>query len=244
MDYAESPSPLIDSVNGGVAWTKYGSVSVPGYQGHVIQVGSQFWMYVKNFSSHVVNLFTSADGVTWALDAASPVISPGSGAVESVTAFQDSDGSFWLFTDGADQLYHSSDGKTAWTLTSTPGIGNGGMFAKVNGSYLNWGYFAGQLWPAEIYRFKSASMGGTWAQDLPYPAYLRQAEDEGPDTVQGQVWGQAYLELGGKTYMWYTATRNGEQAPEAWIYYLKLATYPGTMSQLVGTSEQATTVEP
>ena len=103
----------------------------------------------------------------------------------------------------------------------------GGQFAHDIWEFSdNWGYTT--IWPADLtdsgtvlyVRIPGRKM-------LPLAGFPREGTDEGPGQPNGQDMGTiAIWNLGGDTYMWYTATLNGIMSP--FFYYVKLAIYPGT----------------
>jgi hypothetical protein len=237
INYAES--------NDGETWTNYTSNPVITSHGRnsVCKVGSTYYLYCNNFGNNndTIDLYTSADGVTFALDTAA-VLSVGAAVawddaqLGNCHVWQEAADSFKMIYDATGGggnwrmgLATSTDGR-AWTksasnpvLVSTAGMIGGAWIVRDGASYIAWLHYAmdGNL-PTDAARYVSTDLV-TWT---PYPLgslHWRMTADEGHH-YRGQIADCCILQVGDEAYLYYTATLDGSNS-----FVIKLAKAPSSI---------------
>lgn len=236
--YAESPD--------GVRWTpRPGAVIQGRVRNRVFKVGPVYHAYCAPATGAQIDHYTSADGVNWTL-AAAAVIKPGSGweATQVHSSYVWIEGPTWymLYDGGNGSSYSvglatSRDGNV-WTKSpSNPVIPNAGRVRvhKVGSTYYAWGQFIppGPLLPTDIYRWSSTNRT-SWSVSA-VNALPRTTPDEGAGLPTGQAADTDIHEVGGRVYLYYTATPHGDSREGR--AHIKLATADMSLAQLVKTRE-------
>lgn len=237
IGYAESPD--------GITWTVSGSTVLSGIVDcSVIHVGSTYYLYGApgNRSGSALSVYTSSDGIAWTLAAASIVVPGATGTWDSAGVFNPfimRDGSTWyLFYDGenttpaGDQVGYatSSDGLAFTKATANPvsgfAIGLGyncqGPFVKhIGTTWYMWCAVNSLTSGGGEGRYQSSTLNSRFSRSF-LPAAIQ------PTAQEGYAADTAYVELNGKTYMFYSDATS-----------IKLAIANMPISQLVHTSEGA-----
>lgn len=244
----------------GIIWSRRaGLVVSPNIPGHLIKVGSTYYLYAQVPGGNGnVGLYTATDGITFSLVNANVFSASGSGW---------DTGSLWDFTPiavitgtwnaiyvatgaGAKPsmgLATSPDGVTWTRYVSNPvlvGRWITSAFALVGSTWYFWlgGNSPGQLgsgnvnWdPNEIVRYSTPDFK-TWT---PAGHSLRRGSIyEGVNTGNGQIFPSAILNVGNTTYLYNTpACADGAQPN---VYQVSVATVATPISNLVTLNENAT----
>lgn len=247
--YAES----VDGRN----WTQYsGNPIIANYaRSSIIKDGSTYVIYaVPGVTGPRVDRFTSTDGVTFSLI--------NTGVITQGTAGQWNDGGVfnsWVIKDGstyrmlvdglsnttqsyADGYYTSSDGITWTPYASNPVTYiTGAYFTKIGSEFWLWGHAAPPgtvLLPTDAYRAHSSDMINWTYDPIPYNStFHRYTDDEGADSSRGQVADLNLLTVGDSVYMFYSATRDGDQ--QSGKLQIKLAVAEMPFANLIATRENA-----
>lgn len=250
--YAES----VDGRN----WVFYsGNPIIANYsRSCVIHDGSTYALYaVPGVTGPRIDRFTSSNGVTFTLANSGVVVqgSPGTWNDDGVfNSWVVKDGSNWyMLADGRnlatnayrDGLYTSSDGIT-WTPFANNPVTylTGPYFKKIGNKWWLWGHISPlftYLLPSDFARAWSWDMM-TWNYDpIPYNStFHRLTEDEGVDSVNGQVGDINLVSRGDTTYMFYSATRNGNAMGDSLPgLQIKLAIATLRLDSIVHTRENA-----
>lgn len=237
----------------GVVWHRYTSNPViAGHcRGSIVKNGSTYVYYGTNGFVGSVDQYTSSDGISWTL-AHSAVITAGSAGQYNESGVFNSwviiEGGTWkMLLDGLSTkygfsigLWTSSDGFTWSANANNPVLPSlsGAFFTKVGSTYWCWGHSSKNtaFLPTDGYRESSSDLIH-WSP-LPYNStFPRVTADEGVDSVLGQTADLDLIEANGRTYLFYTATKNGNGGAGAVI---KGAIYNSTIANLVTTNENAT----
>lgn len=214
----------------GITWTRYGSnpVLADHTRPYILKVGAVYWMY-SVFGNTRMDLYTSADGVTWALDT-SGVLNIGVSGWDSAHL-----GNMCVWQEGANDwrmIYEadaagarwaigyatSADGK-AWTkyasnpvLTRTTTMCGGPQVIKKDATYYMWLHYGvnvtGNNLPTDIGRYTSADLI-TWTADPANPVYPRRTVQEGYSNLVGQAADVHILQVGQYAYFYYAASPHG-----------------------------------
>lgn len=213
----------------GVTWTKRGTEVVASHaRGAVLHDGSTYYLYCVPPAADKINLYTSADGVSFTLNTAGVVTLGGVGTWDA-TAF----GNPWVWKEGASDwrmLYEaktsvgggiwkvgyatSSDG-TTWTKhASNPVVSSAGMRGGPNLLKSGSTYFlvvqgaASDVLPTDLYFYTSTDLI-TWTAAPDFIGFERNTSDEGAGTSVGQVADATMLEVNGQVWMWYAPGIDG-----------------------------------
>lgn len=248
INYAESSD--------GITWTKYGSnpVLADHARSCILKDGSTYYLYAAKEDDSQIDLYTSADGLSWSLDTAA-VIAPGAGGAwdnySIANCFVWKEGaSDWRILYEARQnagAFHigyatSSNGKS-WSKSGSNPVVNetgstGGPFVHKadDGTYWLWVHHAptGFL-PTDIERYKSTNLTSWTKNPADRNTLIRLSADEGVNTTIGQVGDPMLIEVGNQVYLFYSASADGTQASGA--FRIKLAIAPMTFEKLVNTLE-------
>lgn len=240
LNYAES----LD----GITWTKLETnpIVAAHYRSMVLKVGATYYLYASAAGQGQVNLYTSADGVTWALDTAG-VLAAGSagawddGSVANMHVWYEGAGDWRMLYEAKRALtgwsigYATSADGRAWTKhASNPVItgtgGRGGPWLKKSGStYYLWAHMslsaATDPLPTDIYRWSSSDLI-TWTMIHPWPMIYRRAAEEGARTAVGQCADVFICEANGIAYVYYSGSADGSQQSGA--QRVRLATCPAS----------------
>jgi hypothetical protein len=232
----------------GITWVKYASNPVvPNTsRSFVLKNGSTYVMYVSpNANNLTIDRYTSSDGVTWTLANAAVITSSANIYNTSVII----DGGTWrLLVDkydggsGYGQLYYTSPDGITWTIQNggvpvLTGLGQGATFLKKIGStFYVWEGETGGVatLPTDIYRYSSPDMI-TWTKNGTSPSFPRRETDEGPQTSLGQVQDVYLIDVDSSIYMFYAASRDGNDSAAG--QKIKLAIANKTWEQLVSKNE-------
>ena len=215
----------------GITWTNYDSnpVIASAQRGHVMKDGTTYYCYLVNGTQY--DLHTSSDGISWSLDT-SAVLSVGAGGQWDDYGL----GNIFVWKEGTDDwrlIYEARDGAgEAWCLgyatASAPGgawtkygsnpviseaVSNGGpeIYKASNGVFWMYYHKSGSVTtPTDIYRSSSSDLI-TWTTTPNRPVFSRMTVDEGHGSAVGQIADPSFVELNGKTYMWYAAFTDGTQ---------------------------------
>jgi predicted GH43/DUF377 family glycosyl hydrolase len=242
LNYAES----LD----GISWTQLPGNPVINNisHGQTVKFGAVYYYYGVPFATpNQIDLYTSNDGITWVLDTAA-VLPPGAGGSWDDFAM----GNNFVWQGGVNdwRMIYEAHASAAdpWALgyaTSANGriwVKNGGnpiinpvgsiggpeIYRSIAGVYWMWthGSPTGFL-PTDISRYWSND-GIAWNFDR--RTFFRYTQDEGKGLSLSQVADVSLGEIGGRTYMWYSASQDGT-APGTGI--IKLATTPFTLEQII-----------
>jgi len=91
--------------------------------------------------------------------------------------------------------------------------------------------------PTDMYRYESSAIAQVWTASPNETVFPRTTLDEGVNSLQGQVADPFLTEWMGWSYDFYSASPNGSVSTGGGD--IKMAIYPGTLSQLVATTENA-----
>lgn len=247
LNYAESAD--------GINFTKLpgNPIISPGARSCIVKNGASYWLYSTTGGGYPIRLHTSADGVNFVLDTAS-CLNAGEAwcdAVHNMHVWKEGPGDWRMLYDGklaADNHYSigyatSVDGKTFVPYVGNPVIINGGgpCCIKIGTTYWLWQHHwieADDTLPTDGFRWKSTDCIN-WVKDpLHFPTLSRIAVDEGVDfRGAGQVADLWIMEVGGVSYLFYTASSDG--SAKTGNMHIKLATANMPLAQLIHTQEGA-----
>ena len=201
-----------------------------------LHLGDTFYIYATlEGGARGWDLYESKDGVNWTLTAKQVL------TISSASWEKQQSGNIYVWVEdstwhaiyeayGADNewrvgLATSPDG-IVWTkysknpIISFPFCG-GPEIHKINGVYYMWGQCTqSSATASDIYRLRSTDLL-SWTPEL--IELHRETYDEGPDdNYNGQVADPSMVEVNGKVYMFYDATRKQVPSPEEAIH-LKVA---------------------
>ena len=241
----------------GIAWTK---CLQPVISDHacpfVVKNASTYYLYAVNSAYTQLDLYTSSNGRDFTPYVGNPVISRGIAGSWNDTALGNTggivfDGTFYMFLEGADNTSKWSDGLFTSTNFSTftpyaenPVIASSGGFGGVTVPYrigATWwlwihGASTGIL-PTDIYRYSAPVLTGPWTQSPVGATLPRTTQDEGVGSSVGQVADPFIIEVGGKTYLYYSAGNDGAWTNADATSIIKVAIANIPLSQLVQTDE-------
>jgi len=243
--YAES----LDGYN----WVRYsGNPVVSDHsRSSILKDGSTYVLYTTGHLGGTLDRYTSSNGVTFTL-ANAGIITPGAPGSWNSSGVYNS----WVIKDGStyrmlidglgpqgyyDGYYTSSDGIT-WTEYGSNPVTDltGPYFTKIGSTYWAWGHASPTktFTPTDGYRAYSTDMIH-WKHDpIPYNStFHRMTFDEGVDSIFGQVADFNLLQVGDSTYLYYSASQNGNNA--SGNLHLKLAVAYRKMDKLITTRENA-----
>jgi hypothetical protein len=258
MYYAES----LD----GVSWTRRGAAVLANVtNGFVFKNGSTYYMYAQTAGASGTGnmlVYTSSDGINWALQSPSSVLVKGtagawdSGSFYNIICVTIVAGTWYGFYNGNNGgafsvgLATSTDGIN-WTKYSgnpviSGAVTTGNNIVNVGGTYYLWGAATqpGQggsvLDPYEAVRYKSTNLT-SWS--LSSHSLHRSQIFESLNAVTGGVQGLAMLNVGGSTYLYTNSSQGDAVAPQ--IGQIGLAIAPVPVSSIVlfpedGASQVAT----
>jgi len=247
INYAESTD--------GIAWTHYGSNPIlsGGFgRNFVVKNGADYWMYVDVGGD--IDLYTSSDGLTFALDTAN-VVAIGAGGqwddgqvaqptvlVESATDWKmlytakRVGGSIW-----STGLATSTDGRS-WTKygsnpvmgAETTTVGTGGTVVKVGSTYWALPHACASACntPTDLYWYTSTNFTD-WSRSPASAVWVRTGPDENDGVSSGQIDDSSFVEANGSTYLFYPASSDG--LSETGWFRIKLAIFVDqTIADIVG----------
>jgi len=216
--------------------------------------GTYYLFVSANFYSRV-DEYTSSNGRNWTL-AHSNIIAKGSNHAWNSGAFGNNSGivlnnKLYFFQEATPDnttswktgLYTSKDFSTFTDNGSNPIIAN-----LVGGPSLP--YLVGDTWwiwlhgvtigtglPSDGYRYSAPAITGPWTQNPSKITLPRATQDEGVGSSVGQVADLFILEVGGRTYLYYTANSDGAFTNPDATAQIKLAIANMPISKLVTTDE-------
>lgn len=221
----------------------------------VVKSGSTYYLYIAAAGALSINVYTSPDGVS--LTGVGAVLPRGdSGAWDDVGVYNCSiiiDGATWrMLYDGFGHSgsykvgYATSPDGLVWTksgsnpvIQAAGGLGSAHL-AKVGSTYWAWylqSHGQAQTLPTNLSRARSADMV-TWVED-PGPSMGQATADEGQLTAIGQIADPFVIEVGGVTRIYYTSGDDGLAGAGTYPFRIKMASFAGTMAQLLATREDA-----
>ena len=251
IDYAESPD--------GIAWTRYGTTASNPYgtpvvsgclRSFVVENSGTYYLYCAPLppGDQTIDEYTSTDGVHFTLAHAS-VIQDGMGSWN--TGLNDNsggvvvNGTLYLFVENSYigiGLFTSTDFYSFTPVSLViPGPAQGPTVPYlVNGSWYLWaGYTFNQSVPGSedfgIQRWSAPALTGPWTNSESGFDFLPQAVDEGVGTPYAQTLDPFVIEVGGKTYLYYTANQGTSENPQQYEI-IKLAIADMPLSDLVQTA--------
>lgn len=251
--YAESNTGLPGS------WTVYGVVVAGKFRNNVWWNPYDGLLYMICTQGSSFYMYHSSDGIHWTSDGVVMVTGPGTYdnlyinnsfvVVEGPTSLKmlyEGTGTGGA-TTYATCLATSADGGHTWTKLGVV-LADGKTctidFAKkIGDTYYGWAHRSTDprlLVPTDIFRYRSSDMQ-TWTRDTDTPNFGRTTSDEGPsyaggsDNDQGQVADPYLVEALGKTFLFYDAMPDQYGSDVT----IKVATFDGTIAQLVATNEDA-----
>jgi hypothetical protein len=244
----------------GINWTSYAGNPVVngGIRPAIIKKDGIYYLYVTDYIlggalSTQFKLYTSTDGINFTFD--SIVLERGttgewdSLAIDNKFVWVEGTNDWKMLYEGYGPvgginqyrtgLATSSDGK-AWTKSgSNPvtnlTVGRGRPWVKKIGSYYYLWIHSGTL-PMDIYRMRSLDLI-TWEEYPVAPVFVRQGDDEGEFSSNGQAVDPFLLEYDNKVYLYYCGQSDGTDASKN--AYIKLAIADMTIEELVATNEDA-----
>lgn len=243
VNYAESTD--------GISWTKYGSNPVISnhFRGYVFKNGTTYYAYVIPSAGvgaeQQIDRYSSADGITWALDSAS-VLSVGAGGSWDDTAVANP--YIWLESGTWYMLYEARSAGVwkiglatapdglVWTKSgSNPVITEAGSVGgpdvkKIGATYMLWAHRSNATLPTDITSYTSPDLIN-WTIHPTGFRFLRQFNDEGPGGAVGQVADPDLVEVDGQVLMFYSASTDGSQASGQ--QHIKVGIFDGTLEALL-----------
>lgn len=250
----ETPAIFYAESVDGLTWTKYNSatpVIANANRGCIVKVGAVYWMYCKVNSS--IALYTSNDGITWALDTAA-CLSVGAGAawdserVDNCHVWQEGENDWRMLYDGKSAAaayyslgYATSTGGKVWTKhASNPvALTSGPCLRKVGSTFWLWSHTSPEkdaTLPTDLYRHYSTDCVNWVQSPSGLMALSRTTTDEGAGYGGlGQLADPWIMEVGGACYLFHSASSNGGSKTAG--QHVKLATFAGTLAQLVALQE-------
>ena len=216
INYAESK----DALN----WTT-SIVVAPGSHHCIYNTGGIYYLYTTVGGD--LDLYTSTDGITFALDTANTVPRGGGGSWDDTMianpcvwkeganwymVYEGTDGvGIWetgLATSNNGRAWTKDVGNPVYSLTDT-GV-SGFDVHKVGAIYYAWDHEAIPLFgvlPTDGYFLKSANLI-TWSKVFTSPVLPRWTDDDGAGQREGQVADLNLVEANGKVYCFYTSKFN------------------------------------
>jgi predicted GH43/DUF377 family glycosyl hydrolase len=246
INYAES----VD----GLTWTKHASNPILSNYSRscVIKNGAEYRMYTADETGAHIDLYTSFDGITFALEQANCIIKGEAGTWDATTIANSSvikDGDNWYMVyDGYNStianvwkvgMATSLDGKI-WTkvgkIIDEAGTKGAAFLKKIGSYYYIWclGCENTSTLPSDFYRYKSLDMM-TWERDVADYTFRRSEPDEGNTSIYGQVADPCLMEFNGKVYLFYAASSDGSRATGE--QHIKLSIADMKFEELVKTQE-------
>lgn len=232
----------------------------------VVKDGSTYYAFGADSGSLTIEVYSSADGITWSLVKADAVPRPGTGwnATYYGNIFAWKEGSTWYIMveaigDVSGQgwalgLFTATSLAGTWTAyASNPvlvGSDDGGMvggpfITKVGSRYWMWLHQnsgpATPTFPTDIYRYYSDDLH-TWTRSPADRPVLRRNDSDGSQSNSGQVADAWLVEADGRTFMYYEGTGHGGNLYNT--FFGKLAIYEGTIADLVASEEYSDGFEP
>jgi len=214
----------------------------------VTKFGAVYYAYgVPVAAINQIDLYTSNDGIAWVLDTAS-VLPPGAGGSWDDFAM----GNCFVWQEGVNDwrmIYEAhADALDPWALgyaISVDGrvwVKNGGnpvynpvgsvggpeIYQSLAGVYWMWAHYSDTgFLPTDVERLYSNDLIN-WTLDR--MTFFRHTEDEGVRQVLGQIADVSLGEVGGQTYMWYSASQDGT-VPGTGV--IKVAITPFTLERII-----------
>jgi hypothetical protein len=247
----------------GLSFTKWPSAVVTGYlRSSIVHTGGTYYMFAAKQSglgSADLALLTSPDGVTWTLSQVSVLPKGVAGQWDDIDI---SNSTERIAGDGTWQMIYEAQGtgnpSGSCGLATAPGptgpwtkyAGNpiaancGGPWFCVSqaGNYYFWGH--SDIYPTEG-RFWQSDSSGTFLSAYSRPfttaAMPRGDDEQNADIAMTQVADPSVVEVGGKTYLYYSSLQNQSPTADApdWI---RVAVYNGTIEQVIQTTQGAFSV--
>jgi hypothetical protein len=244
----------MESLDGITNWTPYSGnpIIIDRARSCIIKVSGVYYMYSARLEDNAVDLFTSADGLSWSLDTSAVITLGASGAWDSTgisnAAIIIKDGVWYLFYDAYKTTGYwktgvatSNDGRIFTKYGSNPILGSlyqisGPWIIYVNGFYYFWGHGGATAGlPTDmVERYKSSDLL-TWTKDTQKLTYSRITVDEGFGSIVGQIADPCLVEVNNKVYFYYAGSTDGSQ--QTGDQRIKLAIADMPLSQLVLTEE-------
>lgn len=248
INYAESSD--------GAAWTKYDSnpVLADHARSCILKVSATYYLYAAKEDDSQIDLYTSADGLSWSLDTAAVIPLGGAGAwddthVANCHVWKEgaSDWRMLYEANHSTGAYHigyatSSDGQSWSKSGSNPVINETGstggpfVYKASDGAYWLWVHHSSTgFLPTNLERYKSTNLTSWTKNPADRNTLIRLSADEGVNTTVGQVADPMLIEVGNQVYLFYSASTDGTQAAGA--LRIKLAIAPMTFEKLIRTLE-------
>ena len=244
IGYAESTD--------GKTWTKYASNPVLAgdiARPFVMKDGNTYYMTVAPTGDTQIDIYTSSDGLSWTLGAASIVAKEGVGwendnvagtyiwkeAANDWRMIYEARGTVWALG------YATATSPTGtWTksgsnpVISETGSRGGPFIIKVGSTYYLWchGSPTGAS-PLDIYSYTSTDLTTWIARASGSTVFQRYTADEGINDALGQIGDAHLIEYKGRMFLYYTALPVGGSTPVR----IKLAIAPIDLDALILTNE-------
>jgi hypothetical protein len=251
MFYAESTD--------GINWTRRPTAVLAGVtNGSVFKVGSTYYMYGQASGasgSGNMLVYTSSDGISWAQQTPSQVLSKGTGGQWDAGSFYNIisvaivGGTWYGFYNAANGgpfstgLATSTDGINWTKFGSSPVIQSaltGSALANVGGTWYMWctanqpGQGGTSLDPFEMVRYSSTNLT-TWTFSA-HSMHMSQLY-ESVNALTGGLTCGAILDVGGKAYQYTNSSQGDSSAPQ--VGQIGLAIAPVSISSVVLFGEDA-----
>lgn len=229
----------------------------------VVKQGSTYYAFGANSTSSSLDVYSSADGITWSSVKIGGIVPSGSGGwdvtyIGNVMALYESGTWKIVYEALGDTGYGWSIGLATttnlagtWTkvTTTAPALGitagtvGGPFIKKIGSTYWMWIHATTENppdpAPTDIYRYYSTDLL-TWTLSQDEPV-LRRGPSDGPDSGTAQVADPWLVEVDGKVYMFYEGGSNGVNLYNA--FKGKLAIADCTFDELVSKREAAHGIE-
>lgn len=247
IHYAESTD--------GISWTKYGSnpVLAAHCRPSVFKDGSTYYMFAANVANTQIDLYSSADGVSWSLVQSAAIGLGTAGAWDDTTI-----ANTFVWKEGANDYrmlyeaktgaggiwkigYATSTNLTSWTksgsnpvVSETGSVGGPMLYKAASGAYWLWVHHSlSSTLPTDLERYTSSNLT-TWTKD-PLANTLTRGSGDGNGSANGQIADAMLVETGGQVYMWYSGNPDGSVVTGHSV--IKLATSSRSLESLVNTVE-------
>lgn len=208
----------------GVHWTPYvgagtqGAVISNAQRPYVIKIGGTYHAYVSPGSGGTadkqIDHYTSSNGVTWTLAKANAI---------SYSTYQSNNsggvviaGTLYLFVEhtGIEIALYTSTNYSDFTrvgqVISGAICGPSVPYQHADGTWYMWVH---TLADSQIQRWSAPALTGPWVNSEPGFDFIQMTDDEGKSTGVGQCADPFVIEVGGKTYLYYSSNQiTGGQA--------------------------------